>query len=80
MAKIFKIDGNSLIITENSIIIADIPKRSVYFVNKDLVDNAKINIPNVVFDLITNCQDDNAGIPVTFTASSFRAFAHLNLG
>lgn len=80
MAKVFKIDGNALIITEGSVIIADVPKKSVYFVNSDLIENAKIHIRGVVFDLITNCQDDNAGIPVTFTAASFRTFAHLNLG
>jgi phage gp45-like len=80
MPKIFKIEGNALVIRENAVIIADVPKRSVYFINNDLVVNSKINIANVVFDLLTNCQDDNGGIPVTFTDASFRAFAYLNLG
>ena len=63
MAKVFKIDGTALIITENSVIIADVPRSSVYFVNGDLLTSGKINIPNVVFDSITNCQDDNLGVP-----------------
>lgn len=80
MAKIFKIDGNALVITENNVIVVDVPKRSVYFSNSDLVEKGVISINGSVFDLIANCQNDNGGVPVTFTEATWRTFAHANLG
>lgn len=89
MAKVFKIVGNALIVTDSitGVVLIDNPKRDTYYNTIELNVNQKIELFDthgkqfngaVLGDdyLLADCQDESF---VPFTDASFRAFARTNL-
>lgn len=89
MAKVFKIVGNALIVTDSvtGAVLIDNPKRDTYYNTIELTNNQKIELYDtdgkqfngaVLGDdyLLADCQDE---FFVTFTDATFRDFARTNL-
>jgi hypothetical protein len=89
MAKVFKIDGSALVVTEGGVTILDVNKRDIYY-DSDMLNLGRVRIKytrstasvsNFVAEyVLADCQDDNNGTPIAFTSASFRTFSRLNMG
>lgn len=90
MAKVFRIVGNALVVTDSitGAVLIDNPKRDTYYNTVELNNNQKIELYDtdgkqfngaILGDdyLLADCQDDTL---TPFTDASFRAFARTNLG
>lgn len=89
MAKVFRISGNALIVTDSvsGVVLIDNPKRDTYYNTIELNNNQKIELYDTCgkqFNgallgddyLLADCQDETL---TPFTDATFRAFARTNL-